>query len=288
MNKVTLPGIIITIFFLFPTTLLSQNPEQVWIEFRELLKQGDLSEDNIKPVHELLEGRWIPFLENRKNNAIWEEWEKPQETFIVDDKIHYLVKMTENGQIENYCLSFIIEDGKWYFHHAESIWIRLDKIGDLPTSVFPDLPDSQKHWQREEPRISQKIYLFNYFAEKENKEFALNWFKDGEGYLMWAKTHVPFVKPSKAFILILCYEQTNLRGGKVTLKKLDADHAILTLEPIFLKLYFASGQIRNQISHEDYISIFETIWHDRAEKAGWDLDISYNQDKAIFTFHRKI
>lgn len=221
IKKASLSGITLLLLFLFPAYLLGQTPEQVWVEFRELLKQGEMSEDNIKPVHELLEGRWLPFLENRKNNAIWEEWEKPEETYDVDNKIHYLFKMTENGTVENYCLSFLIEDGKWYFHHAESIWIRLDKIDDLPTSVFPDLPDSQKNWQREEPRISEKIYLYNYFAEKESKEFALNWFKEGAGYLMWAKTHVPFVKPSEAFILLLCYEQSNLRGSKVTLEKLD-------------------------------------------------------------------
>jgi len=104
---------------------------------------------------------------------------------------------------------------------------------------------------------------------------------------MWAKTHVPFVKPSEAFILLLCYDESNLRGSKVTLEKLDDNDAIVHIESIFLKLYYASGQFRNQISHEDYISIYETIWHDRADKAGWNLNIIYDQDKAIFKFHSK-
>ena len=68
-----------------------------------------MSEDNIKPVHELLKGRWMPFLENRRNYAIWEEWRKPEETFVVDDKIHYLVKMTENGYVENYCCHSLLK-----------------------------------------------------------------------------------------------------------------------------------------------------------------------------------
>jgi hypothetical protein len=284
MHKLFFHKIGFILFFILPHAISAQNPEQVWDEFRTLLKQGQLTEENIKPVHELLNGRWLPFLENRKNNAAWEEWEEPEETFVVENQIHYLVKMTENGQEENYCLSFIIEDGEWYFHHAESIWVRLDNIGELPASEFPDLPESQKSWQREEPRISKMIYLFNYFKEKEGEEFALNWCKDGYGYFLWAKTHVPFLKPTKAFILALCYEQANLRGSKVTLEKLEDDLAIVHLEPIFLKLYYTSGQIKNQISYSDYLSIYETIWQDRAEKAGWKLDISVEADKAMFRF----
>lgn len=275
------------LFFLFlflPHSLISQSPEQVWDEFRSLLQRGEISEENIRPIHELLEGRWLPFLENRKNNANWEEWEEPEETFVVDNKIHYLVKMTENGQVENYCLSFIIEDGKWYFNHAESIWVRLDKIDDPPTSDFPDIPEIQKHWQREEPRITRMIYLYNYFIEKESKEFALNWFKDGTGYFIWAKTHVPFLKPTRAFILALCYEQSRLKGSEVTLEKLTDEEALVILEPIFLKLYYASGQMRNLIPYDDYLTIYTTIWQDRAEKAGWNIAITYKNDKAIFKF----
>ena len=101
---------------------------------------------------------------------------------------------------------------------------------------------------------------------------------------MQAKTHVPFIKPQKAFILFLCYEQSNVRGSQVTLEKLEDDLAIIRIEPIFLQLYYGSGQFRNQISYDDYISIYETIWHDRAEKAGWDLEITYQEDKALFKF----
>lgn len=281
MTKSLLPAIHFILFLFLPYSLLSQDPEQVWDEFRSLLKSGEISDENIRPIHELLEGRWLPFLENRKNNANWEEWEEPEETFVVDNKIHYLVKMTENGQVENYCLSFIIEDGKWYFNHAESIWIRLDRIDPPPTSDFPDIPEIQKHWQREEPRISRMIYLYNYFVEKEGKEFALNWFKDGIGYFIWAKTHVPFLKPTRAFILALCYEQVRLRGSEVTLEKLTDEEALVILEPIFLKLYYASGQMKNLISYDDYLAIYTTIWQDRAEKAGWEVNISYENDKAV-------
>jgi hypothetical protein len=274
---------IITFLFL-PYSLKCQSSEEVWDEFISLLKSGEITEENIRPVHVLLNDRWLPFLKNRTKNAIWEEWQNPEETFVVDNKIHYLIKVTEMGKEENYCLSFLIENGKWYFHHAETIWVRLDKIDDPPTSDFPDLPELQKHWQREEPRISSMIYLYKYLLENENKEFALNWFKDGNGYFTWTKTHVPFLKPSRAFILALCYEQSRLRGSEVTLEKLTDKEALVILEPIFLKLYYASGQMKNLIPYNDYLSIYTTIWEDRAEKAGWNVNITYEKDKAILKF----
>jgi hypothetical protein len=85
----------------------------------------------------------------------------------------------------------------------------------------------------------------------------------------------------------MCYEQSNLRGSKVTLEKLEDDSAIVKIEPIFLQLYHSAGQIKNQISYEDYISIYETNWYDRAEKAGWNLDIIYNNNNALFKFNIK-
>jgi hypothetical protein len=68
----------------------------------------------------------------------------------------------------------------------------------------------------------------------------------------------------------------------LALEKLEDDEAVVRIESIFLKYYYASGQMRNLISHDDYIAIFERIWHDRAEKTGWKLDIQYDQDQVIF------
>ena len=43
-------------------------------------------------------------------------------------------------------------------------------------------------------------------------------------------------------------------------------------------------KIKPQISFEDYRKIFERIWQDRAEKAGWDLEITYEKYDCIFKF----
>jgi hypothetical protein len=102
---------------------------------------------------------------------------------------------------------------------------------------------------------------------------------------MEARTWVPFVPVSRAFILYLCWEQANLRGNRVTLEKLDDREATIALEPNFLKFY-SQTDVGHQISAEDYRRLFETIWQDRAEQAGWKLQIIYKGDTCVFHLTR--
>ena len=56
------------------------------------------------------------------------------------------------------------------------------------------------------------------------------------------------------------------------------------LHPLVMEDIVSTGQRPKFEDYDDYISIYETIWHDRAEKAGWDLEITYQEDKALFKF----
>ena len=103
------------------------------------------------------------------------------------------------------------------------------------------------------------------------------------GYLLGAKTWVPFVDPKKAFILYLCWEQAQLRGNKVILEKLDDKEAFVKIRPIYIDLYLRSSHLKQQISWEDYMQIFFTIWEERAKKAGWHLD--FITGEYIIGFH---
>jgi len=90
----------------------------------------------------------------------------------VGNEVHYLIPLTNNGARQTYCFTFLTEAGKWYFEHLESITIRLDKIGPLPTSTFPDVPEAQKFWMREEILVSEQVRLFNMLAKDKGREFA--------------------------------------------------------------------------------------------------------------------
>jgi hypothetical protein len=154
---------------------------------------------------------------------------------------------------------------------VEGIRLRLDRIGALPCSVFPDLPDEQKAWIRAELETSKQVYLFNYLAQEKGQDFAYNWLRDGAGYALAARAWVPFEPPHRAFIFYLCWEQSHLHGGKVTLHRLNDREALVELEPLYFQLYQRTGHLKLQISQVDYRRLFETLWEDRARHAGWQL-----------------
>lgn len=277
-------NILLIVLIAEPT--FSQKNLKIWNEFVTTLKRGDFPLYKIRPYNESLKQPMRGFLKIIHEKANWQEFEREPEVHQVEKQIHYLTPLTFDGEEATYCFSIFVEDHEWYFQHLEAITIRLDKIGSLPTAEFPDLPEKQKNWMREEIRISKQVRLFNLLVEQKGKEFALNWFKDGNGYLVAARAWVPFFPPAKTFILYLCWEQSRLRGEEVTLEKLNEKEAIVKLIPTHFLLYQRAGHLKGQISFEDYKNIFETIWQDRAEKAGWTLQVNYKEDKCTFYFKK--
>ncbi|UCE05845.1 MAG: hypothetical protein JSW07_20015 [bacterium] len=265
---------------------LCQNNLKIWKEFVNTLKSGDFPPDKIRSYEESLKEPVLGFLKIMQKKANWQEFESEPEVHLVEKQIHYLIPLTFDGGQATYCFSFLVDNNDWYFQHLEAITIRLDKISSLPTSEFPDLPEEQKAWMREEIRVSKQVRLFNLLVEEKGKEFAFNWFKDGYGYLVAARSWVPFFPSAKAFILYVCWEQSRLRGEQVTLETLDENEAVVRLTPIYFTLYQRAAHLKQQISFEDYQILFETIWQDRAEKAGWSLQINYEEVENVFYFKK--
>jgi hypothetical protein len=216
--------------------------------------------------------------------ANWKEWEAVPEIHQVENKIHFIIPLTFDAVTTTYCLTFLDEKDNWYFQHIEAITIRLDKLTDLPASTFPEVPEATKAHIREEGRVSEMVRLFNFLAKEKGKDFAFSWFKDGYGYALAAQTWVPFFTLAKSLILFLCWEQENLHGNDVTLEKLTEDEALVRLQLLYFHLYKVAAHLKQQISSEDYRKIFETIWQDRAEKAGWKIEIKYEGDDCLFRF----
>ena len=217
----------------FHSQSFCQSTLKIWNEFITTLKKGDFPSDKIRPYNESLKEPMLGYLKIMYDKANWQEFEREPEVHPVDKQIHYLIPLTFDGGKATYCFSFLVEDNNWYFQHLEAITIRLDKIGSLPTSEFPDLSEEHKSWMRKEIRISKQVRLFNLLIEEKGKEFAFNWFKDGYGYLVAARSWVPFFPPAKAFILYLCWEQSRLRGEEVSLEKLDEKEAVVRIKPIY-------------------------------------------------------
>lgn len=274
------------LLLLVPNFIYGQNEIKIWKEFVKELKEDKFTLEQIKPYQSLSKTTLMGFLNDMSSKANWKEWKKKPEIYHVDNQINFLIPLTFDKYTTTYNFTFLTEGDKWYFRHLEAIFIRLDKVSDLPTSTFPDVDKNMKEWMRAEIYWSKQIYLFNFLIKEKGKDFAFNFFKDGMGYMMGAKTWVPFVPQSKAFILYLCWEQSNLKSNKVTLKELDEDHATVILEPTYFKLYKNTGHLKKQISYDDYKKIFETIWQDRAKHAGWNLKIEYKENICLFNFNR--
>lgn len=250
----------------------------IWKEFVAAMKTGGLPSEKVRPYYEELRAPILGFLKEMRGKATWAEWDKAPQVFRVEKHVHFLIPLTFDGRTAEYGFTFLDENGSWYFRHLEAINIPLHKIGPLPTSTFPDVDEQTKAHIREETRWSREVRVFNLLRELKGKEYAFDFFKDGNGYFLAARTWVPFVDPRRAFVLYACWEQANLQGNTVTLETLDDAEAVVRMSTYFFGLYKASAHLAQQIPFEDYTRIFETIWKDRARAAGWSLEIEYRNE----------
>jgi hypothetical protein len=271
---------------LAPTGASAQDDVTVWTEFVRALRAGEITADALRPIDESWRQPWVGFLQTMRAKAVWQEWERRPEVRRVGPLLHFVIPLTFDGRTSDYCFTFVREHDRWFFRHAESIVIRLDRLPALPTSTFPDLPEDRKAWMRQENYWSQMVNLFRTMVELSGRKAAFDIFLDGRGYLLQAASWVPFVEPSRAFILYACWEQSRLQGNPVALERLADDEAVMRLEPIFFRLYEDTTHLRGLISRDDYRRIFETIWEDRARAAGWTVAIACDGARCTLRFTR--
>jgi hypothetical protein len=255
-----------------PVPSAAQDSIKVWQEFVSSLKAGTITVDRIRPYEGLSSETLLGWLALIGKEIPSEQLSVNPEVHRVGDHLHYLVSLEGS----TFCFTFLIENHTWYFRHLENIFIRLDRIDSLPTSQFPDIPEEQKAWMREEIFWSQQVHFYNLLTQEKGKDFALNRFKDGGGYFLAAKTWVPFVPAPRAFVLYACWEQANLRGNSVVLERLGDHEAVIRFPRIlYFDIYERAAHLKPMITFEDYRGIFEAIWRDRAVNAGWNLEIEF-------------
>jgi len=267
-----------------------QSDPAIWKEFVAALRTGTLTVDRIRPLYGTdreLHLKWLnELMKATIDNDALSDWEAP-EIVPAENLVHFVVKLRIGpGMTTERSLSFIKDGKRWYFGHMENIMIRLDKIPPPPTSEFPPLPEETMTWQRNEVLWSDLVRIYLTTAEKNGKDFALNLFKTGPGYFVGAKSWVPFLPPARAFILYLCWAENRLHGNRVTLEKLTDEEAVVSMQTHYFWLYKRSSHMRQWLPFEEYRTIFETIWRDRAESAGWKLEIEYKDPEGLqVVFH---
>lgn len=253
----------------------AQPETSIWPEFVDMLRSESFPVERVRPYREELREPVLGFLSTMREQANWDEWAVDPDVFTVDDRVHFVVPLTFGGDMATYCFSFLIEDGEWFFQHLEAIALRLDQLGPLPVSEFPDLPEPTKAWMRAEIEVSREIWLYNMLTQERGRDAALDWFRDGAGYALAARSWVPFVSPEQAFVLYVCWEQSNLRGNEVTLERLSDSEAVVRLLPMYFLLYERTAHLRQQIPFDEYRDLYKFRWNDRASSAGWDIQFVY-------------
>ncbi len=257
----------------------AQDADSIWHQFTAALRRNEMDEKKIRPYDPSFTGPLLGYLDTLRLRVPAGQWERKPEVHRVGNLLHYLIPLNVGADSAEFCFTFKTEANAWYFSHLETITIRLDTVSGLPASSFPDLPETRKAWMREEQYWSFIVYLYGVLGKDKGAAYALDLLKDGQGYFLAAKAWVPFVTPRRAFVLYMCWEQSVLRGNHVTLEQLSDSLARVTESSMFFELYKRAAHLKGQIAFADYRRIFETIWHNRAEAAGWTLTIEYPGDQ---------
>jgi len=293
-RKSVLIGGVMAALILMAIPTSAQDDLAIWREFVQLLKTDTMTLDRIHPADPRTKESRLAWLRDFVKGTDWKEWEAAPEVIRSGNLVNFIISLGQSRKSPwDYIFCLLVEDGRWYYRFTEGIFIRLDKIGKLPADAagFPDLPEDRKYWMRQEIYWSEQVRLFNFLSREKGKDFAFHWVAEGigngVGYLLGASAWVPFYPPSRSFILYLCWEQAKLLGDKVTLEKLDDNEAVVRFEDLtYFALYMRATHLKQQISLEDYIKIFETIWRERARAAGWKLVIDGQGRQIYLRFSR--
>jgi hypothetical protein len=177
----------IALVFAVVTPISAQQNYQVWREFVRDLRRDQVTEDRLRPLY-VTKPVMHELLQTIRAKADWREWEVMPEVHRQEDMLYYILALTFDGKKKTFCFTFLTSQGTWYLQHFESILLRLDKLGSPPISAFPDAPEPQKQWMREEISVSEEVRLFNSLLQEKGRQAALDWFRDGLGYAVGAAT----------------------------------------------------------------------------------------------------
>ena len=157
-------------------------------------------------------------------------------------------------------------------------------INPMPYATFEPLPD-QEAWIRSERSISMVVSFYVRLKALYGSEKALAWFRDGAGEYLCAKAWVPYYEGSKAFIAYCAWIESRINGENVSIDEFSSSRCVLRFtNHLWMSVYHQASHIKTQISFEEYKDLFEYIWQDRANNAGWSLSFVYSDEDTVLVF----
>lgn len=251
---------------------------EIWAEFCVKMKNDSLTENDFdSDISSFL--AWFLTGDSTKHRR-----EKflcsPAKMFDCEDKKCVILDCPD----DEYRFDFIEENNSWKLCFIEGITLPVDKIDNLPYKDFKSLPEKEI-WINTERNISKTVHYYCKLKDLLGADEALEWFLDGAGEFLCAKSWVPFYKESKAFIIFSAWIENRINGETVSVDVFtDSRCEIRFIDHLWFKVYHTASHIKPQITLDEYKNIFEYIWKDRAKHAGWSIEFEYTDKDTHLIF----
>jgi len=234
-------------------------------------------------------------------NQLWQDFIKPGTASIIDNLDQHMATMMVEEISEEYfkilpewhffdgnicflpnlredkdqtCIKFRKVGNRWIFVSATPLRIRLDEVAKPPTCIFPQLPDQQLRWIREEIETDFRIRVYKEIKTYKGADAAKEWFADGVDFRKRVEQMIPYLPVQTGFIYYKCWFHAQLLGETTMLREFTPKRAVVELERCkHLAIYQQNFVIQKMIDKASYLELFDLSWEDRAYACGWNVHI---------------
>lgn len=252
----------------------------IWNEFRNKLKDDTLTEsDFAAEMRAFLQ----PLLCGERSASRRRKFlEAPYDVYENVRGISVILHCSD----DDYRLDFSYDDVSWRLAFIECITLPVLGMEAVPYSKFVSLGEKEAFIRREK-EISRIVYFYLKFKELVGKEEALNMFRDGRGEHICARSWVPFYSEGLSYIAYSAWYESRINGETVVVQEFQENRCEVVLyNHIWRNVYFMARHLNSIIEYAEYMELFEFVWKDRAENAGWKINFVYKDEYTSLIFNR--
>lgn len=250
------------------------DPTDFWNSFRQKLEQdtltdADFAAETAPLLHQLLCGEGAAPRRQKFAAA-------PADIHMTADRISVICRCPDDDY------RFDFRAGKLVF--IECITLPVRDI--VPGCTLPPLPEKESRI-RAEKEISRMVWHYLQFKKLAGREKAMEMFRDGAGEVLCARSWVPFYTDRLACIAYAAWTECRINGEDVLIRAFGEERCeILLRGHLWRRVYAETGHLRTMIDYEEYMDLFEYIWTDRAQHAGWKIRFGYTEQDTSLLFER--
>lgn len=190
-----------------------------------------------------------------------------------EDKYIFHIPLGDEWEVR---VDFVREDNAYKLVFLDSYTIPLTCVDALPFHDFTPMPKWENR-MREEYRITRIIHDYVRLIDIIGKNEAINWFKDGQGEKSGVIAWMPYFTKRKAFVAYTAWMQNRIFGEDIYIMRFSEEESELFFRNSnWLYLYQTATHIKQMITYEAYIELFESIWQDRAAQNDLHAVFSYD------------